>query len=168
MKLSRNFLENKVYRIVSEDRSHLGFRVGLCVGVGENRKRIIIRLLKGQFVGDNIKTTHSKFTSIRFGDACKLKYLPLGSKVCNVGGIYCLSGGSFGIIKMKLGGNVIVRLRSGKSIFLNGNVYSRLGVMSSTNRVLREGYAGYWRNLGKRPKVSRKAKNAYDRQKIKK
>lgn len=167
MRVDRSLVANRVYRILSEERSHLGSRVGLCVSVGEERKRNRIRLVRGQSCGDTIKKVHSNFTSIKFGDECKLKDLPLGSKVCSIGGVYCLSGGSFGVIKSKVDGKVIVRLRSGLNVFLDGGTYSRLGVMSVKRRFLRESYAGYWRNLGKRPTVSRKAKNAYDRQKIK-
>ncbi|MGX7589509.1 50S ribosomal protein L2 [Candidatus Vidania fulgoroideorum] len=122
--------------------------------------------LKGLKIGDKIIS--GKKLSTKIGYRMKIKYIPIGVKICcvenipNKGSVYCRSAGCFCKIISKEKKKCILKINS-RIKKINFNCYATVGEISNNNFYLKKiGKAGVNRNKGIRPTVRGVAMNPVD------
>lgn len=154
--------EEKLYRIVDEVYSRRNVVIGRVKELGgQESKELMLRLTKNQRVGDIVRRV--EVGEVKEGDEVKVKNLRTGDIICDIKGKYGRSGGSYGKIKSIGERKVIITLKSKKEIVIDKEEYVRKGVMSLKTKYTGVKQAGRQRRLGIRPRVSKNAKNAHDR-----
>uniref|UniRef100_A0A2C9KTG1 Large ribosomal subunit protein uL2 n=1 Tax=Biomphalaria glabrata TaxID=6526 RepID=A0A2C9KTG1_BIOGL len=98
-----------------------------------------------------------------------LKNIPTGFNVHSIelkpraGSQIVRSAGGYATILGKNGNKVLVRLRSGESMYLDGDCYATIGIVSNLDqRNVSLGKSGRARLMGRRPKVRGVAMNPID------
>lgn len=117
--------------------------------------------------GDTVQTSDEPPFSV--GNCMKLKYMPLGSVVCNIelipgkGGKLVRSAGLSAQLMGRSGGYATMRMPSGEMRLINENCRATFGAVSNSEHNLRvEGKAGRKRWKGIRPTVRGTAMNPID------
>nr|BBF98314.1 ribosomal protein L2 [Goniomonas avonlea] len=99
-----------------------------------------------------------------FGNAYPLSVLTIGSSICNIGGRFARSGGTFGrLLEKHSNGSTLIKLPSGKNKIVSGKMVATLGIIDCKSKVTHKYIlAGDMRNNGWRPKVRGVAMNPFD------
>lgn len=132
----------------------------------DGEKRYILAP-QGLKAGDSVQTSDEP--PFKVGCCMKLKFMPLGSVVCNIelypgrGGILVRSAGLGAQLMARSGGYATIRMPSGEVRNINENCRATFGSVSNPERNLRvEGKAGRKRWKGIRPTVRGTAMNPVD------
>jgi large subunit ribosomal protein L2 len=117
--------------------------------------------------GDTVQTSDEPPFSV--GCCMKMKFMPLGSTICNIelypgkGGKFVRSAGMSAQLMARSGGYATLRMPSGEMRMVNENCRATFGSMSNSEHNLRvEGKAGRKRWMGIRPTVRGTAMNPVD------
>lgn len=131
---------------------------------GEKRYILAPQNLK---VGDTVQTSDEPPFNV--GSCMKLKFMPLGSTICNIemipgkGGKLVRSAGLSAQLMARSGGYATLRMPSGETRLINENCRATFGSVSNPEHNLRsEGKAGRMRWKGVRPTVRGTAMNPVD------
>lgn len=132
----------------------------------DGEKRYIIAP-QGLKQGDTVQTSDEPPFNV--GCCMKLKFMPLGSVVCNIelipgrGGKIVRSAGLSAQLMARANGYATIRLPSGETRLINENCRATFGAVSNPEHNLRvEGKAGRMRWKGIRPTVRGTAMNPVD------
>lgn len=132
----------------------------------DGEKRYILSP-QGLKVGDQVQTSDEPPFSV--GSCMKLKFMPLGSVICNIeiipgkGGKLVRSAGLSAQLMARSGGYATLRMPSGEVRMINENCRATFGAVSNPEHNLRsEGKAGRMRWKGVRPTVRGTAMNPVD------
>jgi large subunit ribosomal protein L2 len=117
--------------------------------------------------GDTVQTSDEPPFAV--GCCMKMKFMPLGSTICNIelypgkGGKLVRSAGLSAQLMARSGGYVTLRMPSGEMRMVNENCRATFGAVSNSEHNLRvEGKAGRKRWMGIRPTVRGTAMNPVD------
>lgn len=117
--------------------------------------------------GDTVQTSDEPPFSV--GNCMKMKFMPLGSTICNIelypgkGGKMVRSAGMSAQLMARSGGYATLRMPSGEMRLVNENCRATFGQISNSEHNLRvEGKAGRKRWMGIRPTVRGTAMNPVD------
>ncbi len=134
--------------------------------LGELRYIISVDGLKA---GDLIEGYCKCNNENKLGSITKLKYIPIGAKICNVelytnaGPVLARSAGCYCQVLARLRLGILIKLCSGQKKILNKNCIATIGIISNKNHFSNSiGKAGRARWLGKRPSVRGVAMNPID------
>lgn len=121
----------------------------------------------GLKVGDKVQTSDEPPYNV--GSCMKLKFMPLGSTICNIeiipgkGGKLVRSAGLSAQLMARSGGSATIRMPSGEVRLINENCRATFGQVSNPENSLRSlGKAGRKRWMGIRPTVRGTAMNPID------
>jgi len=122
---------------------------------------------KNLHVGDIIKSGYN--ANAKLGHSLPLYKIPVGSYLYNIAtklnnkGQICRAAGTSSILLEKTSKLSLIKLKSGKSIYVSSNCFASLGIVSNDNFFLTTlGKAGRSRWLNKRPVVRGVAMNPID------
>lgn len=136
------------------------------INYADGEKRYILAP-QGLKAGDTVQTSDNPPFSV--GCCMKLKFMPLGSVICNIelypgrGGKLVRSAGLSAQLMARSGGYATIRMPSGEVRMVNEDCRATFGAVSNPERNLRtEGKAGRKRWQGIRPTVRGTAMNPVD------
>ncbi|MGX7577208.1 50S ribosomal protein L2 [Candidatus Vidania fulgoroideorum] len=137
-----------------------------CVLYTTGEKKYILHI-NGINIGDKIYNNYKD--NFNLGNSMKLKYIPIGTKICqieiipNKGAKMARSAGTFAILISQGIKYSIIRLKSGLSKKINKQCRATIGEIGNPLFYLKKkGKAGTNRHLGKRPNVRGVAMNPID------